>query len=769
MAWWRLIRAVVGAVLLCGVACSRDRLVADEAGSRPAGQAAPSPAWVALWQDAYPGPGEPALDPEKMSVTVFVDRTTGDAFISGWNFGVRKSRDGGRTFSRVDGGKISGPACGPFMGHSGYVSPEGGKIAVFNMWNSEGPSGYSLDGGATWESFAHCGRDWDFGAMDWASGTVLGARHEHDGLHLSLDAGKTWTQLERTRSNPWLTGLGVADPKAMLIATTNRIERSEDGGKTWAKVSDLGGWGPALAFKGKLWWLSGGAKKSIIVSADQGKTWAVCGEPLPAKLLEVGRPGAAGDSSAFGPLFGKDENHIVLATNVGFCETTDGCRDWKLVAPLPDSYTIGGWGNSAAFDHVHDVFYIANRSKPVMKFARSSPPEYVLPAWPTDTGVPDHRTELVEVTSPKIRVLNVFGLDLSGGFVHVGTEDGLIRFKQDPPTGKLSLAEGPNEARCGGFSIRCAAGRLYAVTPHDGYRRMTWHGLAWYDLDPQTGKPTKKGVVDCPAARQIVAGPEGKDLYLKACGGEQDKLFWYRLGAEGKPVKAGEVSGKGIGASTNNAHPCILQMAPDGRHLYAVSARDYAIACIERQPGGEIAYKGSTDLEAVAPRLPAQASSAAAEKPASTRPADRAGASDRYQWVSLALSPDGRWLYAGVRNGKPTENYYGIFRRDPRTGALTFQERFSGTKDRLANLRAWSMVFAGDGVGGWLGSLADPIVSFSYDARTGRLSNARVVKETQGHGAPYLLFDAPHGFLYSGGGDYGIVGYGLVVLKVDKP
>ena len=64
--------------------------------------------------------------------------------------------------------------------------------------------------------------------------------------------------------------------------------------------------------------------------------------------------------------------------------------------------------------------------------------------------------------------------------------------------------------------------------------------------------------------------------------------------------------------------------------------------------------------------------------------------------------------------------------------------------------------------------LTDPVVTFGYDAKTGRLSGARVVKETQGHGAPHLVFDAPRGFLYGGGGDYGIVGYGLVVLKVDK-
>ena len=207
------------------------------------------------------------------------------------------------------------------------MSPEGQKIAVFNMNNGPGPSGYSVDGGRTWESFASVERNWDFGAMDWASGTVIAARHEDDGLHVSLDAGKTWTRLARSRGNPFVTGLGVAGPKALLLATGNTIERSTDDGATWAKVSDLGGLGPALCLKDRIWWLSGEGKRSLIVSADQGRTWSVQGERLPAQPMA-------------GPQFGKDENQAVVVAKDGFYETTDGGKTWKLAVPVPDDFTL---------------------------------------------------------------------------------------------------------------------------------------------------------------------------------------------------------------------------------------------------------------------------------------------------------------------------------------------------------------------------------------------------------------------------------------------
>jgi len=692
--------------------------------------------WITLWQDVFKDLPE-RFNPERLTYAIaFADRTTGEAYLSLWNYGVWKSTDGGKSFARIDGGKISGEGCGP-IGYSAQISPEGKKISLFNMNNGPEPSGYSVDGGKSWESFTSVGRNWDFGAMDWDSKTVIAARHEDDGLHLSLDSGRTWTRLARSRGNPWITGLGVAGAKMLLLGTGNAIERSTDDGATWVRISDLGGWGPAVTFNNKLWWFSGPSKHSIITSDDQGKTWSVRGAPLP-------------EAPMFGPQFGKDENHIVMVTKAGFYETTDGCKTWILSVPTPDDSTL----HAGAFDPVHDIFYaichnLSNHTRCVMKYERSGGPQHALSVATTPQVLavqPRPKAQLIDVPRPKLRVLNAFAMDYSGDYFYVGGEDGIIYFKRDPATGKLNFIEQLGELKCGGYAVACAGNRMYAVTPHNGYRRMSWHGLAWYEFDA-AGKPCKKGIVECPASRQVVVGPGQKDLYLKSCGGRGDTLFWYQIAADGKPAKAGEVTGKGIGPSSHGIHPGILQMSPDGKNLYCVSGEDYAIACIQRAPGGAITYHGPVDLTPVAKRDPAN---------------------DRYQWVSVGISADSKWLYAGVRNGKPSENFYGIFQRDPATGDLTFRQTISGDKDPLANQHAWNMVFLPGGGGGFVGSWTGPIMSFSYDPQTGRLANPGLVKDSKAFGSPLLILDAQRGLLYAGGGEIGTSDNTLSVIKVEE-
>jgi photosystem II stability/assembly factor-like uncharacterized protein len=86
--------------------------------------------------------------------------------------------------------------------------------------------------------------------------------------------------------------------------------------------------------------------KGLVVSKDQGKTWAIQGVPPSSPPL-----------NSFPPCLGKDENHFVVATKEGLAETRDGGQSWKPVTPLPGDYEAGN--ASLAFDPVHDVFYIA--------------------------------------------------------------------------------------------------------------------------------------------------------------------------------------------------------------------------------------------------------------------------------------------------------------------------------------------------------------------------------------------------------------------------
>jgi photosystem II stability/assembly factor-like uncharacterized protein len=348
--------------------------------SKPAaGQPASQPGdanWVPIGKDAFKDMKDRGFNADKMGGTmVFVDRTTGDVFLSMWNNGVWKSSDVGKTFARIDGGKISNAMGGPAGGRNVYMDLEGGKkIAIFNMgFPRVGPSGYTTDGGATWEVIGHADnvkdvesiepgkffkehlRDWDFGAVDWDSMTMIGLAHETTKVFLSMDAGKTWAQLTSVFEGP--EGVGILGPKTLLVAGYAGIQRSEDAGKTWTTVCRLGmrGSGPATRFKNAAWWLCQG-KRVVIVSTDEGKTWSVRGAAVP------------GEGPLFGPLFGKDENHVVVACKSGVYESRDACKTWQLVTALPAGYGEAG----AAFDPVHDVFYVTASNKPVIMHVRSA-------------------------------------------------------------------------------------------------------------------------------------------------------------------------------------------------------------------------------------------------------------------------------------------------------------------------------------------------------------------------------------------------------------
>jgi photosystem II stability/assembly factor-like uncharacterized protein len=200
-------------------------------------------------------------------------------------------------------------------------------------------------------------RDWEFGAVDWDSMAMIGIAHETTKVFLSTDAGKTWALLSCFEGPE---GVGILGPKTLLVAGYAGIQRSEDAGKTWTTVCRLGmrGSGPAVRFRNATWWLCRD-KKTVIVSTDKGKTWSVQGTAVP------------GEVALFGPLFGKDENHIAMACKSGFFESRDGCKTWQLVTALPAGYGGDRVAFGAAFDPVHDVFYVAGSSKPMMRYVRS--------------------------------------------------------------------------------------------------------------------------------------------------------------------------------------------------------------------------------------------------------------------------------------------------------------------------------------------------------------------------------------------------------------
>ncbi len=297
---------------------------------------------------------------------VSVDRTNGDIYIvvTGKEIfkergqGVWKSTDQGATFARVDGNVIGGRC------ETGYAlchEPNGKRLYCFML---DGPGGYTLDAGKTWEQLGQVNRGWDFAAVDWSvekPQTIFGAEHESGGkYHLSSDGGKTWRKLGESPADKsgFTIGVGVVDPKTLVrwFGSTGGIERSLDAGATWMKVSDESPLGHVMVvFKDVCYWVG---KKGLLVSKDKGATWALQGQPVEA---------------AWGPYFGKDEKHIVVAGKGGVQETTDGGQHWSTVAALPDEFKNPpgpGWYLNFAFDPVNNHFYTSWMGKPAYRYQR---------------------------------------------------------------------------------------------------------------------------------------------------------------------------------------------------------------------------------------------------------------------------------------------------------------------------------------------------------------------------------------------------------------
>lgn len=290
-------------------------------------------------------PGYPGL-----TAGIAVDRVTGDVYMVVPDQGIWKSTDKGETFTRADGGKIGGRC---ETGFALNFDPNGKRLACFML---DGAAGYTLDDGKTWPQFKGNGRGWDAASVDWSAKEptdIFALRHESGGeVFSSTDMGKNWKLIGKGFS-----ATGIFDAKT-FVATKEKekgIMYSTDAGATWTKVSDLQPAGRDIRiFKGVAYWTSG---KGLLVSKDKGKTWDV--------------QGAAVDCS-YGPFFGKDEKHIVVAGPKGFFESTDAGDSWKLAAPLPPEFKVAmpGWFLNLGWDPNADIFYASTMGKSAFKYQR---------------------------------------------------------------------------------------------------------------------------------------------------------------------------------------------------------------------------------------------------------------------------------------------------------------------------------------------------------------------------------------------------------------
>jgi photosystem II stability/assembly factor-like uncharacterized protein len=281
---------------------------------------------------------------------IAVDRVTGDVYMVIPGRGIWRSRDHGKSFRRVDGGKIGGRC---ETGFALNLDPKGRRLACFML---DGPSGYTLDGGKTWAEMKGNGRGWDAGSVEWSAEepvSIFALKHECGGeIYTSGDMGRSWKLKGKA-----FTSVGIFDAKTFVATqeTERGIFRTEDGGENWQKVAELQSAGRDIRIlNGVAYWAS---SAGLLASRDTGKTWAV--------------QGTAVDCS-FGPYFGKDEKHIVVVGKKGWFETRDCGTHWQWVAPLPPRFGVAmpGWFLNFGWDPNANIFYASRMGEPAYRYQR---------------------------------------------------------------------------------------------------------------------------------------------------------------------------------------------------------------------------------------------------------------------------------------------------------------------------------------------------------------------------------------------------------------
>jgi 6-phosphogluconolactonase (cycloisomerase 2 family) len=202
------------------------------------------------------------------------------------------------------------------------------------------------------------------------------------------------------------------------------------------------------------------------------------------------------------------------------------------------------------------------------------------------------------------------------------------------------------------------------------------------------------GVDGLEGARWVTVSPDGKHLY--AAGRDDNAVAVFSRDSTTGTLTFVEVNMNGVGGVDGLSFVASVAVSPDGKHLYAASVNDDAVAVFSRD-----STTGALTFVEVQ--------------------RDGVGGVDGLDsGNSVTVSPDGKHLYAAGRD----DNSVAVFARDSTTGGLTFVEV---QRDGVGGVDGLSFVVSvavsPDGKHLYTAGLADDAVAvFSRNSTTGALT-----------------------------------------------
>ncbi len=293
---------------------------------------------------------------------VVVDHQTGDLWINLSDRGMFRSSDQGKSWKRVSDaqpkGRTETPGCW-------LIDPTGLSKKMVTALVYGSPMAVSTDQAVTWKYLDNKSSHIDWCAVDWTDADmkfVLALKHESGGLLLvSRDAGKTFVEVGKGYATGWIfdgqtavvaTAVSRDSPKGKLLRTT-------DAGKTFMPCGDYSPVGRASSqalpkwHAGKLYWL---VDDGLIVTDDEGVTWKKIG---------------AVKDALYGPIFGKDANHLFVLAKAGVLESTDGGATWSKPLATPKDMRGGVGGLTwLEYDPTHNVLYLMRMGTDLYRLSR---------------------------------------------------------------------------------------------------------------------------------------------------------------------------------------------------------------------------------------------------------------------------------------------------------------------------------------------------------------------------------------------------------------